>query len=178
MTDPDRAPLPDEGETWRCLKCGFRQVETEPCHRCGLDPTLLDGEHPELPWESVPEDRAPFVEELEKRWAALLDDFMEPEKHRDIIAYATVTALVDLLARRYRLFAQDEPDDAKRTRAQQSMGRLVEVMQAQFASGRGEDEGELWERRTKVIKRVVYVVVVLACVGVVALAFAVVRPWH
>lgn len=172
-TDPHEA---ESVSPQRCPKCGLRPSSPGPCHRCGLDLSTLPEGLEAQPWERVSDDKAPLAEELQRRWDALADDFLARDGHDEIIAYASVTGLVDLLARRYRFFVDEEPDGERRLRAEASLAQLVELMQAQFVAGRGQDEGELWERRARIIKGVLYVIVVLMCVGVIALTFVVVRP--
>lgn len=153
----------------RCPKCGFRQKSPQPCARCGLDLRKPLPKTP--PWEAIPEGKEPAVQELERRWEALVaGDFLSAQARDALIAFATQEQLLDRAARRFRFHAQDHAGTPVGDAAATSLAKIVERMHAAFVvAGQGSERGD-YEAGVKRFKAGLYAIVAVMCIIVIALA--------
>ncbi len=188
--EPARAPAPDpvgvvqrgvkvavgEGAV-RCPKCGYRQEDEAACHRCGLVFARADVSRP---WEAVAAEQASDVEELERRWGALVGGAMgDREAHRGFTAWARERRLLEQAARRYRFYAQDHAGTPEAEAASEALGRIVELMHAEFVLREGAaSASDDLEGRVRQVKRGLVVVAILMSAGVLALALYIFGPFR
>ncbi len=162
----------------RCPKCGYRQQRPTSCQKCGLD--LSRPDLGTAPWEKVPPEKADAAQMLDAAWEALLegDAILDPKAREGFINKASATGLLDRAARRFRFFAQDHDGTERGNAAAESLGRLVERMHVEFVSVQGMGSTkDAYAERAKQVRSGLYVVAILMCLGVVALAMVIFKPF-
>ncbi len=161
----------------RCPKCGYRQVQSSSCVRCGLAWRRMGVKNP--PWERPPVGKEAQSQELDARWKALsaTEEILSADACEALIHYAVEHGLLDQLSRRFRFYAQDHHGTPPGDAAEASLARIVDKMNATFMVSQGAGgQAQHYDANIKRMKIILYIIITLMSLGILALAVSTFLP--